>query len=110
MNSSQITGIIRIVGPAIIGVLAFTGVISDSVATNLTTFIATAAGAVVWSAVSNTTLNLSKAVAATPGLQVQVDHNAPPELQAAAADCSVRDIVPVVPSLNPYATQRKHES
>lgn len=110
MNHSQITGIIRIVGPAIIGVLAFTGVISDSVATSLTTFLATVAGSAVWSAVSNTTLNLSKAVAATPGLQVQVDHNATPEMKAAAADRSVRDIVPVVPPSNPYATQRKYES
>ncbi len=105
MNPSQITGIIRIVGPAIIGVLAFTGVISDSMATNLTTFIVTVAGAAIWSGVSNTTLNLSKAVASTTGLQVHVDATAPPELQAAAGN--VRDIVSAVPPPNPYATSRR---
>jgi len=43
MNWSQIAGILRIAGPALVGVLAQTGVISDSLATNLSAFILTVA-------------------------------------------------------------------
>lgn len=106
MNWSQIAGIFRIVAPAVVGVLAQTGVISDSMATNLSAFILTATGSAVWSAYSNTNLNLSKAVASVPGVQVKVDTSAPPEMQAAASDPNVKDIVPAtsatLPVTDPY--------
>ena len=102
MNWSQIAGILRIVGPAVVGVLAQTGVISDSMATNLSAFILTAAGSAAWSAYSNTNLNLSKAVASVPGIQVTVNRSAPPDMQAAANDSNVKNIVPEpLPPVNP---------
>jgi hypothetical protein len=101
MNWSQVAGIVRIAGPALVGVLAQTGIISDSLATNLSAFIVTVVGSAAWSAYSNTNLNLSKAVAAVPGIQVSVSERAPPELQQAAADRNVPDIVPATPAFTP---------
>ena len=61
------------------------------------------------SAVANTTLNLSKAVSATDGLQVVVSHNAPVEMQSAAAnrtDPALKDIVPAPPPFTPEPAKR----
>ncbi len=107
MNWSQVAGILRIAGPAAVAVLAQMGLISDSAATNLTAIIVSVAGSAAWSAYANTNLNLSKAVASVPGLQVQADHNAPPELKAAADDPNVKGIVPAAPPTYPSATMRR---
>ena len=113
VNSSQIYGILRIAIPSVIAILAYLHVISDSMATNLTAMVLSLLGSVAVSAYANTTLNLSKTVAATPGLQVHVDTNAPAELQEAAADRTVKDIVPATGAptpTSPYEAQRKYES
>jgi hypothetical protein len=96
MNPSQIYGILRIVTPALIGVLAQQHVITDNSAANWTVLALSILGSAALSGNANTTLNLSKTVAAVPGLQVHVDDTAPPELQQAAG--SVRDIVPAAPA------------
>lgn len=98
MNWSQLAGIIRIVGPAAIAVAAQTHLISDNLATNLTVMLGSVLGSAAWSAYANTDLNLSKAVAAVPGLQVHVDTTAPVDLQKAALDRTVADIVPAAPA------------
>lgn len=109
MNWNQIVGISRLLIPGIIGSLALTHVITDSTATNLTAFLLSIFGSVAWSGVSNTTLNLSKAVSATNGVQVVVDHNAPMELQLAAADRADRSLKDIVtaPSMPTSPLMRK---
>jgi hypothetical protein len=100
MNWPQIAGIGRIVVPAIIGVLAQQHIITDNSAANWSVLLISILGSAALSGNANTTLNLSKAVAAVPGLKVHVDERAPPEMQEAAAnrsDPAVADIVSAVP-------------
>jgi hypothetical protein len=92
-NWSQIIGVARILVPAVIAVLAFTHVITDSMATNMTAFALSVLGSSIWSGVSNSDLNIAKAAASTQGVQVVVDRTAAPELQQAAVDPKVKDIV-----------------
>src|ERR1017187_4573687 len=101
MNPSQIYGVLRIVAPAIIGILAQQHMITDNSAVNWTGLVLSVLGSAALSGGANTTLNLSKAVAAVPGLKVHVDETmAPPEMVVAAAnrsDSAVADIVPAAP-------------
>lgn len=101
-NPSQLFGILRIVGPAVIAVLAQQHLITDNSAANWTALLISVIGSAAWSSTANSTLNLSKAVAAVPGLQVHVDEKAPASLIETAAAGDVRDIVPAAPA--PFVT------
>ncbi len=94
MNPSQIYGILRIIIPAGVSYAVGAHWIDANSVAQIGGLLATIVAAGGWSASANTTLSLSKAVAAVPGLQVHVDDNAPAELQEAAADRTVLDIVP----------------
>lgn len=94
MIPSQITGILRIVLPAALSFAVGKGWITQDLVTQIGGVLAAIVAAGGWSAVANTPLNLAKTVAAVPGLTVVADHRAPPEVQQAAADPAVPDIVP----------------
>jgi hypothetical protein len=98
MNWSQIAGISRLLVPGVIGSLAMAHVITDSAATNWTAFALSILGSSVWSGMANTNLNLSKAVASVPGVQVVAGSMAPLEIQQAAHDPNVKDIIPTIRS------------
>jgi hypothetical protein len=101
MNFSQVSGILRILSPAVIGILAQQHMITDNSAANWSVLILSVLGSAALSGNANTTLNLSKAVAAVPGLQVHVDKFAPSEMLNAAnnhSDPTVADIVPAAPA------------
>jgi hypothetical protein len=103
-NWSQITGIARIVGPAIIGILAQTHVISDSMATNLSVFLASILGSAVWSGFANTNANIVKTASVVQGVKpIEIGPSAAPDLQKIAIDHTVPTVVvappaPFVPS------------
>lgn len=110
MNPSQLTGILRLFVPTIIGVATTylgAGTVNTILAI-LAAFVA-AAGA---SAYANTTTNLTQTVAAMPGVKVAVSPAAAPELQKLASDKSVPDVVhtaDLMPTASggPYATSRR---
>jgi len=97
MNSSQIYGVLRIVLPAIVTFAIGKGWITQETYAQFGAAVAAVLAAGGFSVNANTTLNLSKSVAATPGLQVTVDETAPPVMQQAAVDRTVADIVPASP-------------
>ncbi len=101
MNPSQYAGILRIVLPAALSFAVGKGWITQDMVTQVGSVLASIVAAGGWSAVSNTSLNLAKSVASVPGLTVHVDETAPPELQQAAADRAVADIVPAAPLYAP---------
>lgn len=97
-NSSQLYGILRIVLPAAATYAIGKGWITSDMYAQIGGALAAVVAAGGFSASANTTLNLSKTVAAVPGLQVHVDHTAPADLQVAAATRAVPDIVPATTS------------
>ena len=106
-NPSQLYGILRIFLPSAFTYAIGKGWITQDMATQIAGFIAAVAAAGGWSAVSNSNLNLAKTVAAMPDVQVHVGGGAPPELQTAARDTSIKDIIPSPsPAYSPPA-QRK---
>ncbi len=108
-NWSQVIGVARLLIPGVIGSLALTHVITDSMATNLTAFAISILGSSIWSGISNSDLNISKAAASTQGVQVVVGRTASPELQVAAAnrtDPALKDIVPAPPPFTPEPAKR----
>jgi hypothetical protein len=94
MNFSQYAGILRILVPGAISFAVGRGWVTQDVVSQVGIALATIVASGGWSAAANTTLSLSKAVAAVPGLQVHVDEKAPSELQEAAINRAVPDIVP----------------
>lgn len=111
MTFTQIVGILRIVLPAVLAFAVGKGWITQDMSVQILSILTAIVGSSVYSAYSNTQLNLAKTVAAVPGVQVQVSAVAPPELQTAAhdrSDASVRDIVPASLDPAPYPpNQRK---
>jgi hypothetical protein len=106
-NSSQLYGILRIILPSAATYAIGKGWITQDTYGQIGGALAAIVAAGGFSANANTTLNLSKSVAAVPGLQVHVDGTAPPELQKAADDRAVADIVPAAPQPSPYTTSRQ---
>ena len=105
-NWSQVYGIARIVVPAVISVLAFTHVITDSMAANLTVFVASVLGSSALSAMGNTDASIVKAASVVQGVKpIEVTPAAAPSIQALAADNGVPSVV-AVPSFPP-TTQRR---
>lgn len=102
MNYAAITGILRVVLPAAISFVVGKGWITSDVAAQIGSVLAAIVAAGGWSAVANTNLNLAKSVASVPGLSVHVDETAPADLQQAAVDRTVHDIVPAAPQ--PFVT------
>lgn len=98
MNASQLYGILRIVLPSAAAYAIGKGWITADMYAQIGSVLAAIVGAAGFSANANTTLNLSKAVAAVPGLTVHVDNEAPATMQEAAADRTVHDIVPATPA------------
>ncbi len=100
MNWSQAYGILRIVIPSAVSFAIAKGWITQDAYVQVGTALSAIVAAGGFSATANTTLNLAKTVASTPGVQVVADHTAPVELQEAAAnqaDPTLKDIV-VAPS------------
>lgn len=112
MNPSQLTGILRLFVPTIIGVATTylgAGTVNTILAI-LAAFVA-AAGA---SAYANTTTNLTQTVAALPGVKVAVSPAASPELLKLASDPNVPDVVhapvpPAPPAKDPYLTAARRQ-
>jgi hypothetical protein len=113
MNSSQVYGILRIVLPGAAAFAIGKGWITQDMYGQVGATLAAILAAGGFSANANTTLNLSRAVSAVPGLEVHVDKTAPPEMQVAAAnriDETVADIVPAVsapPLVTSTTTQKR---
>lgn len=101
-NPSQLFGILRIILPSAATYAIGKGWITADTYGQIGSVLVAILGAAGFSANANTTLNLSKAVAAVPGLQVHVDEKAPASLIETAAAGDVRDIVPAAPA--PFVT------
>ena len=101
-NPSQLYGILRIILPSAATYAIGKGWITADMYGQIGSVLVAILGAAGFSANANTTLNLSKAVAAVPGLQVHVDDGAPADMQKAAKDRWVADIVPAPPE--PFVT------
>lgn len=97
MNWSQTTGILRILVPSAISFAVAKGWVTENVVEQAGGALAAIVAAGGWSAVANTNLSLSKAVAGVQGLTVHADSTAPPEIQTVALTGSVPDIVPAAP-------------
>jgi hypothetical protein len=118
MNPSQITGILRIFLPTIIGIASnyFGADTVNTIGGILAAFVA--AGG--WSAYANTTSNLAQTVASTkndkgePVVKLLVSSTAPEGLLKLASDTSVPEIVHAAsvsptapPPKDPYVTSRR---
>lgn len=111
MNPNQLSGILRLLAPTIIGIATtYFGAGPVNVVLAILTAFVGAAGASFY---SNTTSNLVQSVAAVPGVQVAATREAPEAVQKLANDPNVPDVVSVSvpltnsPPHNPYSTQRK---
>lgn len=86
MNSSQLTGILRAVVPAIVAYLAGKGILFDADTWNIIIGSLVSIIAAVWSAKVHTESSTVIAAAEVPGVSVRVGALASPEIKTIAAD------------------------
>lgn len=87
----QLGGVLRSLGPLVIGVLTGWGV--DSVTAGLIVAALGAAISAAWSWYTNSKAAKAKSLAETPGVRVEVSAIAPPEIKALAEDPAHQSIV-----------------
>jgi hypothetical protein len=106
MNPNQLYGLLRIILPSAATYAIGKGWITADTYGQIGSALAAIVAAGGFSAVANTTLNLSKSVAAVPGLSVHVSDAAPVDLKQAANDPAVSDIVPAAAPSPTTSSQR----